>query len=148
MPIASKPKCYTNGYFLLFYLLHCRSYNFNSQQILRAQEEESQCLSLTTVKSSEVTQAFTMIRDVTFNEYCTLPVGSGTSWPYSPDHLITGDIDNDGIDETVLCDRLGNIIVFKVLQVPEVLGLYARTYNTLYLMSAGLLSCSIINACG
>lgn len=54
-----------------------------------------------------------MIRDVCFNENCALPV-SCDSWPHTPQHLLVGDVVGDGVDETLLSDRFGNIVIYKV----------------------------------
>lgn len=53
-----------------------------------------------------------MIRDVTFNDHWALTVS--TDWPYTAQFLLAVDVDNDGEDEILLCDRLGNIKICKV----------------------------------
>ena len=55
-----------------------------------------------------------MIRNVSFNQHCVLPIDKDV-WPHCAQHVLAADIDGDGVDETVLCDRVGNILICKVL---------------------------------
>ena len=54
-----------------------------------------------------------MIRDICFNELYTLPNSQGL---YAAEYLVSGDIDGDGVDEILLCDREGNIIMYQVFR--------------------------------